>query len=291
LSSLKSFMMVFKSRFLSSALILISSISHASTSENIQPIQQRTPPVIIDFSTFPYCAQSHLLNFWTGCDASTFTGLCDPVACPSGSTASSNSTNDLECITTDCFCKQSAPIQCGWECGWGSWYNFEDWFSTTCPDALTVDFSNLPSCVRQCLPDQYIIYGCITLSSSCLCITPETFGCATACDTASNKTINSWFTDMCGPDVGAVADVPGSEDDGAAASTTTASSPTPSRSGVVQRVHPKAPIHWYEIWAIVIVCLTVLALVTGWLMYKIVWWKSHQFHPVPSKSDDDIKKF
>ena len=275
-------MMVFKSSFLSSALMLISSISHASTSQNTQLIQKRAPPAVIDFTTLPYCAQSHLLNFDTGCSASTYTG-CNAVACPAGSTASSDS-----CISTNCFCEQSAPLQCGWECDWAEWYNLEDWYSTTCPDALTVDFSNLPSCVRDCLPDQYIIYGCITLSSSCLCTTPETFGCATGCDTASNKTINSWFTDLCGSDIGDVVG-PGSDDDGAAASSTTTastsptSSPTPSHSGVVQRVHPKAPIHWYEIWAIVLICLTVLALITGWVVYKTFWWKSHQKYSAPLK--------
>jgi hypothetical protein len=272
-------MMVFKSSFLLPALMLISS---ASPSQNTQLIQQRAPPAVIDFTTFPYCAQSHLLNLYTGCDASTYTG-CDTVACPAGSTASSDS-----CISTDCFCNQPAPIQCGWECDWGNWYNFEDWLSTTCPDEPTVDFSNLPSCVRDCLPDQYIIYGCITLSSSCLCVAPETFGCATGCDTDSNKTINTWFTGLCGPGIGDVVG-PGSDDDGAAASSTMAStsptsSPTPSHSSVVQRVHPKAPIHWYEIWAIVVICLSVLALIVGWLLYQMLWWKSNRSHPVPGST-------
>lgn len=274
--------MVFKSSFLSSALMLISSISHASTSQNTHLIQQRAPPAVIDFKTFPSCAQPDSDNYYTGCNASSYS--CPTVACPAGSTAPSDS-----CVTTDCFCKQPAPIQCGWDCLWGDWYNFEDWFSATCPDEPAVPFSSLPSCVRDCLPDQYIIYGCITLTSSCLCGTPETFGCATGCDTGSNQTINTWFTNLCGPDLGGENVVgPGSYGDGAAATTTTAtttatSSPTPSHSGV-QRVHPKAPIHWYEIWAIVVICLSVLALIVGWLIYQMLWWKSQKSHPGPGST-------
>jgi hypothetical protein len=274
--------MVFKSCFLSSALMLISSISHASTSQNTQLIQKRASPAVIDFETFPSCAQPNSDNYYTGCNASSYS--CATVACPAGSTAPSDS-----CITTDCFCKQPAPIQCGWDCLWGDWYNFEDWFSATCPDEPAVPFSSLPSCVRDCLPDQYIIYGCITLTSSCLCGTPETFGCATGCDKDSNNTINTWFTNLCGPDLG-VGNVvgPGSYGDGAAATTTTAtttatSSPTPSHSGV-QRVHPKSPIHWYEVWAITVICVSVLALIIGWIGYKVRWWQSHkknQRHLVP----------
>jgi hypothetical protein len=278
-------MMALKSSFLSPALMLISSIAHASTSQNTHLIQQRAPLAVIDINTFPSCAQPNSNNSYYGCNASNYS--CPTVACPAESTSPSDS-----CITTDCFCNQPAPIQCGWDCSWSDWYNFEDWFNATCPDEPAVPFSSLPSCVRDCLPDQYIIYGCITLTSSCICGASETFGCATGCDTDSNNTINTWFTNLCGPYLAyvGVENVvgPGSYGDGAAATTTTGtatatSTPTPSHSGV-QRVHPKPPIHWYEAWAITVICVSVLALIAGWIGYKVRWWQSHkrnQRHPVP----------
>ncbi|KAH7369824.1 hypothetical protein BKA65DRAFT_487090 [Rhexocercosporidium sp. MPI-PUGE-AT-0058] len=150
-------------------------------------------------------------------------------------------------------------MRCGWLlCDWGDWYNFEDWFTEACPDALKVDYSGLPSCIKSCLPDQYMIYGCITQGRSCLCQKQNTFGCALKCDEASNKTINGWFTDLCGAPV----DVTTSEDwdDDVP--------PTATHTGTVQRVRPKAPIHWYEYVAIVIGSLTVLALIV-WCVLNI----------------------
>ncbi|KAE9382258.1 hypothetical protein N431DRAFT_507314 [Stipitochalara longipes BDJ] len=257
-------MAALKSATVASILMIMTNIASVSSTQNEHHLQTRDPPAIIDFNSFPSCFSP---GFLTGCDISDFTGppvLCDAVPCPDASDDS-----DPQCIERSCFCGLPYPLRCEWWlCSWGDWYNFEDYFNGICPNALTVDFSGLPDCVRDCLPDQYIIYGCITQGRSCLCQAGETFGCATGCDKASNATISAWFTALCGEnEVVAVGD-------SAAASTTTLPSPSSSHTNIVQRVHPKAAIHWYEAWAIVLICVTAVALILGWILYRVFWRRS-----------------
>ena len=266
-------MAAFKSAGVASLLMLITSIAAVTPTQNIHNIQKRDPPAIIDFNSFPECFSP---GFLTGCDISDFTGpplVCDAVPCPGAADGS-----DPQCIERSCFCGLKFPLRCEWWlCSWQEWYNFEDYFNGICPEALTTDFTGLPDCVKDCLPDQYIIYGCITQGRSCLCQAEETFGCATNCDAASNITINNWFTNLCGEDE-FVVDVPGS-----AAASSTVPSPSSSHTNIVQRVRPKAPIHWYEAWAIFLICATAVALILGWILYKVFWNKSHSLERAKSK--------
>ncbi|KAL2072193.1 hypothetical protein VTL71DRAFT_11536 [Oculimacula yallundae] len=216
-------------------------------------LNQRAPAVI-DFKTMPTCAAYY-------CEKTDFTGLCEPVACPSAGPEA----DSKDCIEKDCFCKLKFPMNCGWTaCSWGDWFSFEDWFSATCPDAFKVDYTGLPKCAQSCLPDQYMIYGCITQSRSCLCQGQKTFGCASKCDEASNKTINGWFTDMCGTPIDVTTVASEEDEDG----DDDAPPSQPSGKHAVQRIRPKADIHWYEYLAIVIGSLTILALLV-WCILSI----------------------
>lgn len=200
-----------------------------------------TSPVI-EFSSMPECAQFFCSSSdWQG------PGLCPSVPCPS-STDSSCTT-----VTTDCFCNLKTPLECAWICDWSAWYHFENWYSNTCPNAKPVDFSGLPKCVRRCLPDQYIIYGCITLGRSCICNAQELFGCASKCDVQSNKTINNWFSDLCGTKLNVTVDTV----------------PTSARSGaVVPRVRAPTPMNWYETFALVVAATSALVFVVAVILSK-----------------------
>ncbi|KAN0121712.1 hypothetical protein V8E51_000038 [Hyaloscypha variabilis] len=276
-------MAALKSARVASILILITSIVLVSSTQNNHHIRQTDNSSIIDFNNFPECFSP---GFFTGCDISDFTDplVCDAVPCPDAT----DDSDGPQCIEKSCWCGLKFPLRCEWWlCSWGEWYNFEDYYAGICPNALTVDFSGLPDCVKGCLPDQYIIYGCITLGRSCLCQAGETFGCATGCDAASNATINAWFSNLCGDDE-YVVDVPGSAATSAAisgAASSTASSSTSTRpsassshTNIVQRVHPKAPIHWYEAWAIALIVLSAVALILGSILYKVFWKRSHPSH-------------
>jgi hypothetical protein len=265
--------MVLKLSLLAITLMAVSTI--LATPEIQQPVdslERRDPPQVIDFTTFPPCANS---DDYGGCDISYFEpdfGLttCDPVACNSTDTG-------LNCISTDCFCTVSFPLRCGYNCTWGQWYTFEDFYSNICPDTMPTDFSGVPSCARGCLPDQYIIYGCITLGASCICDTLEVFGCTAGCDDASNTTLTQWFATLCGESPDEILSEEPAATSSAAASTTvgtltmssTTSSPTQKSKGKGQRVSHNSRIHWYELWAIVVLVVTVASLIGAWVLYQV----------------------
>jgi hypothetical protein len=227
-----------------------------STEQNFLPLDAAIPPPTralqarhslpsstIDFNSLPDCAAFFCSSSnWQG------PGLCPSVPCPS--------TSDTSCstVTTDCFCNLKFPLNCGWIlCDWSAWYHFENWYSATCPDAKPVDFSGLPKCVRGCLPDQFILLGCITLGRSCVCQSKELFGCASNCDAQSNKTIDTWFSDLCGTTLNVTVDTV----------------PTAVHSGVVPRVRPPTPINWYETYAVVVAATSALVFVVVVVMVAI----------------------
>lgn len=270
-------------------LTLISNFFSVLGSQETQLIERQSPPSVVDFTTAPSCAQP---GIFFGCDISYFTNdvspgnytyptnVCPPVACPEGSPLSPSATGgELNCISTECFCSINSPLECAWDsCDWGPWFLVENWYNTICPNAVPLDFSGLPSCVQNCLPNQYIIFGCITQSRNCICNAYELFGCADGCDTAGNDTLNSWLSTQCGTEE----DIAGPVSSAAASSSLTISatgtimtstsvtvSPTPTNSAKsAQRVTLRAPVHWYEIWAIVVICVTASALIIGWILYQ-----------------------
>jgi hypothetical protein len=227
--------------------IMLFVASVVSTELNFLPLDAAVPPPTralqarqsptsstIDFNSLPDCAQFFCSpSDWQG------PGLCPSVPCPS--------TTDTSCktVTTNCFCNLKFPLECAWICDWSAWYHFENWYSATCPNAEPVDFSGLPKCVRGCLPDQFILYGCITLGRSCVCNSGELFGCASKCDAQSNKTIDTWFSDLCGTTLNVTVDTV----------------PTATHSGVVPRVRAPTPINWYETYALVVAATSALVFV------------------------------
>lgn len=250
--------------------IMLFVASVAFTEQSFLPLDEAIPPPTrtlqarhsltsstIDFDSLPdcasfFCSPSH----WQG------PGLCPSVPCPS--------TSDTSCstVTTDCFCNLKFPLSCGWIlCDWSAWYHFENWYGATCPDAKPVDFSGLPKCVRGCLPDQFILFGCITLGRSCVCQSGELFGCASKCDAQSNTTIETWFADLCGKNT---------LYEGAATVSPAA------HSGVVPRVRPPTPISWYETYAVVVAATSVLVFVVVVVMVAISD-KKHRQKPKPKR--------
>ena len=235
-------------------------MSVASTEQNFSlPLDAALPPPpptktlqargsstssTINFNSLPECAAFFCSpSNWQG------PGRCPSVPCPS--------TTDTSCTTvsTECFCNLKFPMDCGWTlCDWSAWYHSENWYSATCPDAKPVDFSGLPKCVRGCLPKQFISYGCITLSASCICNADELFGCASKCDAQSNTTIATWFDNLCGTKEYVLGD----------------SAAAAAHSGVVPRVHSRTPISWYETYALVVVCVSLLVLIVVVITLRIL---------------------
>ena len=198
----------------------------------------------IDVNSLPDCAALFCSpSDWQG------SGLCPSVPCPSSTDTSCTT------VTTECFCKLKYPINCGWTfCTWSAWYHSENWYAAICPDAKPVNFSGLPKCVRECLPRQFISYGCITLGASCVCNADELFGCASKCDAQSNTTIATWYDNLCGVKEYALGD----------------SAAKAAHSGVVPIARPRTPISWYETYAIVVACASVLALIVVVVTLKIL---------------------
>jgi len=197
--------------------------------------------------------------------------------------------------TKSCFCSQKVPLGCAWACDWDAWMNAEDWYVSegVCgPDADYLSFDGLPACVKDCLPDAIFNYGCITEGRNCFCSYGELFGCQENCVADSDRhAIQTWLVDQCGitenlaeqgadrgifwDSLGAIASAIASMSMSA-----TFSELLPLETGQTSQDSKKetlhvsdngrARLHWYEILAITVLCVSGAAILIIWAMTCIV---------------------
>jgi hypothetical protein len=225
-----------------------------TNSDPLPELRHRSSP-LVDLNSIPL-GQCGLIedisNFFWACNSPSSDTIptCPlvPVSCPADSFKT-----DCHTYTVECFCKAPIPLTCAWGCDWRGWMYVEDWFSKVCPDTPPVDFSPLPACARDCISDGSFNYGCITQTSSCFCLFADLFSCPAQCSTkAELDQITDWYAKECGYS-------------SAQASAVVSLAAGDSLSNITGGIQPvaviqsseKRKLHWYEILAILTVCLTV----------------------------------
>jgi hypothetical protein len=242
-----------------------------TNSEPLSELRHRSSP-LVDLNSIPLkqCGiVEDISNFFWGCNSPSSDTI---PTCPRVSVACPAHPDDLiddlvnlfksECYTytVECFCKAPIPLICAWGCDWTGWMYVEDWFSKVCPDTPPVDFNPLPTCARDCISDGSFNYGCITQTSSCFCLRANLFNCPAQCSTAAElDQIKHWYANECGYPFTYASMVVNA----------TAGNP-PNTNGSAQSVaviqsSRKSELRWYEVLAIVTICLTVaVAVICPW---------------------------
>jgi hypothetical protein len=185
--------------------------------------------------------------------------------------------------TVECFCKAPIPLICAWACDWTGWMYVEDWFSQKCPHTPPVDFSPLPACARDCISDGSFNYGCITQTSSCFCLRANLFNCPAQCSTAAElDQIKHWYANECGYPFTYASMVVNA----------TAGNP-PNTNGSTQSVavirsSGESELQWYEVLAIVTICLSVVVAMICFSyfrgMAKVIWSFYHPYQAIQPSS-------
>ncbi|KAE8445077.1 hypothetical protein EG329_013792 [Mollisiaceae sp. DMI_Dod_QoI] len=155
---------------------------------------------LIDPVTMPYCEAS---SCWHYGDYPP-PAICPLVTGPCANDSDSSINDGDKCGPSqyhrDCYCSLKTGLYCAWSCSWTTWWETEDWFAAECPNsaAITMDFSGLPSCARDCINDATFGYGCLTESSNCFCSNGDLFGCHDNCHSAGEwQQIENWLKDTC----------------------------------------------------------------------------------------------
>jgi hypothetical protein len=174
--------------------------------------------------------------------------------------------------TKDRYCKLKTPLKCAWICIWDSWMLAEDWYTDVCgPDADQIAYNNLPACARDCLPGALFDAGCITQGRNCFCSNGDMLGCHGTCTDQEKVKIGPWLADQCnitdtlarqGAINGTCRDKTSSEQD--LLSLVGKYSGKTGKEVVYIAPSIQQKLRWYEVWAIIILCLTALATLVGW---------------------------
>lgn len=182
----------------------------------------------------------------------------------------------------DCFCKLQVPLQCAWQCSWNEWMLAEDWYVTVCgQDADQLSYNGLPDCAQNCLPEALFDHGCITKGRNCFCSGGELFGCTELCTAESDRlAVQNWIVKQCGASeelakqgangghfveplneiellletvIGVFKGrIPGRSEFG--------------KEDVLPPSKGPKQLKWYELLAVYVACLSVLAFLAGWLV-------------------------
>ncbi|ERF74887.1 hypothetical protein EPUS_09093 [Endocarpon pusillum Z07020] len=220
----------------------------------------------IDSETMPECTKS----FCAGLGTIIYGGT--GVHCP-------YTDSDAKTWSRQCFCNLKTPLRCAWICNWNAWMNAEDWYTgnTGCgPQADDLDLKGLPACAEDCLPDALMDAGCITKGRQCFCLNGDMLGCQNSCSHQERAEVATWLEGACnisqqlanqGVEKGSFLEDPsfwatlvdkasvifgGRGDEGVHKEVVA----PPSRTG--------QPLRWYEIWAVVVLCFTAVAILIGW---------------------------
>ncbi|KIW31333.1 uncharacterized protein PV07_02990 [Cladophialophora immunda] len=226
-------------------LYIFTDLTYAgSESSQRQPINNTQP---IDVSKIPSCLLA-------SCDT-------DPLG-----TAPKDACTPLKPSTQlynrSCYCSLKDPLYCAWSfCTWWDWMATEDWFVKECgPGSDDLSYDGLPACAQGCLRQKLVYYGCITEGRNCFCIHGSLFDCQSNCHKESEITaIKDWLTDQCG--VSAALAQKG-VDTGVFYGSTDDTSES-RQSPLIYRPKRKK-LKWYEIFAIVLLCLS-------FVMGGIIW--------------------
>lgn len=221
-------------------------LEHASFSHARRDNTASTPNATINLASMPSCVQSHVINGYVINGNST---PCSPVFNPPCPTGLEENCTNIE-VSSTCFCNQPAPLAIGWNCPWLDWILAENWYSKQCPDVPPVNFSGVPACARSCLQTKLPHSGCVTSGVNCFCAVADWFGCAVHCSKSENSTIFEWNSSLCS---------------GTANTTgTNGTSNNPAKPATTSRDPSKTigsppPLHWYEIFPLVVACVSVFA--------------------------------
>ncbi|KAF3903557.1 hypothetical protein AA313_de0202153 [Arthrobotrys entomopaga] len=237
----------------------------------------------INFETFPdlecasYCIPTDEFN-WSECPITE-------VPCKSNP--------KKKCPTVDhtCYCSQPEPLYPAYYCNWFEYFQLEDWYSDQCPETPKINFDGLPSCAQQCMRDAVSNFGCVSFTRNCFCEEEWLFGCGDSCNSKDKQQILLWYGGQCLLSADEVADLdlidPSSTPAAASISGTNPSSTgdTKNGPGIALAVHHK--LHWYEIYGLIMVVLTIIFVST---IYCFIWkaevkdiWKNNKIRIARSK--------
>lgn len=193
-------------------------------------LQRDAPSGTVNIDLMPTCAMNACVNP----TAPPLPCASVRVPCPSAIGGGDNCTT----VDRDCYCKQTTPLACAWDCGWWDWMLAEDWFQTTCPNVLPINFNTAPACARKCLWENSVNYGCINSGRNCFCLEGSVFGCESKC--SDNSTILAWLEEE---DVCNFTSSEASYEAGITVS---------PKDSALPPLHKTSKLHWYEIFPIVV---------------------------------------
>ncbi|OAP54247.1 hypothetical protein AYL99_11348 [Fonsecaea erecta] len=230
-------------------LHILTDLTHASTQLSQRQSVNYSQP--IDVSKIPSC----LLGT---CETDPFgsapENACKPVRA------------STQLYNRSCYCALKDPLYCAWSCTWWEWMATEDWFMDECgPDSDKLLYDGLPACAQRCLRPALVYYGCVTEGRNCFCIHGSLFNCQSNCHKESEVTaIQNWLVGQCG--VSAALGKKGAEHGVFYGSTDDDSE---SRDSPVLFQTKRKELKWYEIFAIVLLCISVLVGIIMWIDLRV----------------------
>jgi hypothetical protein len=131
----------------------------------------------------------------------------------------------------------------------------EDWYVKECGSGSDdLSYDGLPACAHSCLHQRLVYYGCITEGRNCFCIHGDMFDCQSNCHKESERmAIKHWLMDQCGVSPALAAK---GADTGVFWGSTDADSESRLLSPILYSSARKV-LKWYEIFAIVLLCVSV----------------------------------
>ncbi|KIX95204.1 uncharacterized protein Z520_09120 [Fonsecaea multimorphosa CBS 102226] len=233
-------------------------------------------------------SQRQTINYTQPIDVSkiptcpTATCKSDPLGSisPNGCTPVTAST---QLYNRSCYCALKDPLYCAWECTWWEWMFTEDWFVKECgPNSDRLSYDGLPACAQGCLHEQLVYYGCVTEGRNCFCIQGSLFNCQSNCHKESETiAIQHWLMAQCGISK-ALAEKGTLE---GVFYGSTADLPELKESLAVFRPR-RTKLKWYEVGAIVLLCITVLVGVIMWIDLRVRQRKQSQAGMVETQEEN-----
>jgi len=154
----------------------------------------------------------------------------------------------------------------------------EDWYVRECgPGSDDLSYDGLPACAHNCLHEKLVYYGCITEGRNCFCIHGDMFDCQSKCHKKSERmAIKDWLMDQCGVSP-ALAEK--GADTGVFWGSTDADSQ--SKQSPINFSSTRKELRWYEIFAIVLLGVSVIVGVFIWIDLRLRQRKTKAGHQMP----------
>ncbi|OAL34240.1 hypothetical protein AYO20_06495 [Fonsecaea nubica] len=142
----------------------------------------------------------------------------------------------------------------------------EDWFVQECgPESDYLSYDGLPACARSCLHPALVYYGCVSEGRNCFCLHGSLFDCQSNCHKESERTaIKNWLVERCG-----VSPALGQKGADTGVFYGSAEDDSESRQSPVLFRPKRKELKWYEIFAIVLLCVSILVGVLVWIDLRV----------------------